>query len=295
MNEQKQTIREAYQRASYFLTQKGHDSANFEAELLLRRLLELDRAHFFMNLDDPFPSHLRQRLDQWLQRRSAGEPIQYILGDQEFFGRVFEVTPAVLIPRPETEILIEMVLTMADQLWSHEALHVVDVGTGSGAIAVTLAAERPHWKVTAIDISAAALEVAQKNAMKHGVQEQITWIHGEYLHPLSSKTSIDIFVSNPPYIPTDVVPTLEKQVAEYEPNLALDGGVDGLKPYRILTKQLSQWTNPKKQLILFEIGSEQGQAVSKLVSEISPEMKVQVKQDLAGRDRVVVGYRNSNL
>ncbi|TCS95574.1 peptide chain release factor N(5)-glutamine methyltransferase [Hazenella coriacea] len=287
-------IREAYQQASSFLAQKGIDSPTFEAELLMRRLLQIDRTHFFMKLDEPFPVELQSRWDEWLQRRGVGEPIQYILGDQEFFGRLFEVNPSVLIPRPETEILIETVLTTADQLWSQEPLHVVDVGTGSGAIAVTLAAERPHWKVTAIDISLSALEIAQKNATKHGVREQITWIHGEYLHPLSTNTPVDICVSNPPYIPTDVVPTLEKQVAQYEPLLALDGGVDGLEPYRVLTKQLAQW-KAKKQLICFEIGSEQGQAVSSWVSQISLEMTVQVKQDLAGRDRVVVGYCNSNI
>ncbi len=285
------TIREAYQWASSFLREMGNSSPEFEAELLIRRLLGADRTRFFTMWREPWPEELTPCLQQWIQRRMQGEPIQYIVGDQEFYGRVFEVNPSVLIPRPETELLVETVLREADKEWKDKPLRVVDVGTGSGVIAVTLAAERPHWHVTAIDISKAALQTAKKNAARHGVEERIEWICGEYLTPLmKSAPPPDIVVSNPPYIPSGDIPHLEEQVSRFEPRLALDGGEDGLNPYRVLTRQLAKWNGKKVRLVCFEIGADQGREVSAMVQKISGDVNVSVRRDLAGRNRIIVGW-----
>ncbi|MFD1422548.1 peptide chain release factor N(5)-glutamine methyltransferase [Laceyella tengchongensis] len=286
------TLREAYRRASSFLQDNGaEENANFEAELLIRRLVGLDRTQFFMRLSDPFPTDLATKLEEWLRRRATGEPLQYIVGDQEFYGRVFQVSPAVLIPRPETELLIEAVIDEAERRFAEDELRVVDVGTGSGAIAVTLALEKPQWQLTAIDLSASALEVAQMNAARYGVREQICWLQGDLLAPVGAGLSdIDILVSNPPYIPSQTVYELERQVRDFEPHLALDGGDDGLSPYRRMVSALaSVKAGPK--LICFEIGADQGRAVAELLASVCQE--VTVKQDLAGLDRIVVGWRST--
>ncbi|TCW39272.1 peptide chain release factor N(5)-glutamine methyltransferase [Laceyella sacchari] len=286
------TLREAYRRASSFLQDNGaEENANFEAELLIRRLVGLDRTQFFMRLSDPFPTDLATKLEEWLRRRASGEPLQYIVGDQEFYGRVFQVSPAVLIPRPETELLIEAVIDEAERRFAEDELRVVDVGTGSGAIAVTLALEKPQWQLTAIDLSVSALEVAQMNAKRYGVREQICWLQGDLLAPLGAGLSdIDILVSNPPYIPSQTVYELERQVRDFEPYLALDGGEDGLSPYRRMVSALaSVKAGPK--LICFEIGADQGRAVAELLASVCQE--VTVKQDLAGLDRIVVGWRST--
>lgn len=283
------SIREAFREASSFLEGRGIKDPMFEAELLLRHLLEWDRARFFMRLSENWPEALDKRLEAWLQRRAQGEPIQYIVGDQAFYGRRFLVNQRVLIPRPETEILVERVMDEAEDRWGHQALRVVDVGTGSGAIAITLALEKPHWQVTAIDLSQDALEVAKENARLHQVDGRIRWLEGSYLSGLSIREPIDILVSNPPYIPSRIIEQLEKQVRDYEPRLALDGGEDGLNPYREICQAFARWEN-KPRLVAFEIGYDQGKAVSELVKKIPGATQVSVYQDLAGLDRVVMGW-----
>jgi release factor glutamine methyltransferase len=285
----KRTIREVYGGASSFLQERGILSHQWEAEWLLRRLLGVDRARFFMIWHEEMKEENEWRLQTWLQRRGQGEPLQYILGDQVFYGRLFQVNSAVLIPRPETELLVERVIQEADIIWQDQPLDVVDVGTGSGVIAITLACEKPHWQVIAVDISAEALQVARTNARLHGVEKKIRWIHDSYLNSFQKeKRPVQILVSNPPYIPTAVVPTLEKQVARYEPHLALDGGVDGLEPYRILTRQCAAWPHAPR-LLCFEVGTGQAEQVAQLIKQIASEVTVSVYPDLTGCDRVVVG------
>ncbi|MBA4602943.1 peptide chain release factor N(5)-glutamine methyltransferase [Thermoactinomyces mirandus] len=287
MNER--TVREVWRKASSFLRQNGIDSPEFEAEYMMRRIIGLDRAHFFAGMQEDWPPALELRLDNWLKRRIQGEPLQYIVGDQAFFGRAFEVEPGVLIPRPETELLVEAVLEEGTMISADRPFHAVDVGTGSGVIAITLALEKPRWQITAIDLSAQALAVAERNARKYGVEDRILWFEGSFLEPLKREYSpIDILVSNPPYIPAGEIGMLEKTVSHYEPRLALDGGADGLDAYRAIVRQLSEWP-ARPRLIAFEIGADQGDEVARLFQGMENVVNIEVRQDLAGKDRIVIG------
>lgn len=284
------TVREAYQRASYFLHSEGIASTSFEAELMLRQLLDLDRTRFFLEMDQKFPEEKNNQLWEWLQARKQGVPLQYLVGEQYFYGRSFQVEPGVLIPRPETEILVEQVLQKADTEWNQAPLHVVDVGTGSGVIAVTLAIERPEWEVIAIDCSSTALHIAQKNAQLHEVKSRITWYEGSWLLPLLQQNrKVDILVSNPPYIPSEEISTLEKQVRDHEPHLALDGGVDGLDPYREMISQIPKVLNCPG-LVAFEVGEDQSRAVAQLLRKLSESIEVIIIKDLANKERIVMGW-----
>lgn len=284
------TVREAWREASSFLRQKGITSPEFEAEYMMRRILGVDRAQFFAGMEEPWPSALACKLGEWTDRRVQGEPLQYIVGDQAFFGRIFEVEPGVLIPRPETELLTEAVLEEGTAIFAERPLHVVEVGTGSGAIAITLALEKPHWQITAIDLSGPALDVAKRNARRFGVEDRIVWVQGSFLEPLRQEyPPVDILVSNPPYIPADEIGKLEKTVSHYEPHLALNGGADGLDAYRALVRQLSEWP-VCPELIAFEIGADQGAEVARLLQGMKNAVQIEVKQDLAGRDRIVTGW-----
>lgn len=287
----KQTVGEAWRWASSFLQQYQVEDSNFEAELLLRFALGWDRTRFFTHLDESLDPSVYHRYQKWLHRRREGVPLQYLMGEQEFYGRLFQVNESVLIPRPETEILVETVLRETKE-WSDQNRQVVDVGTGSGAVAVTLAAERPSWGITAVDCSPQALQVAKGNAGNHHVEERIDWYQGSWLSPLQERDiKVDILVSNPPYIPTAVIPGLEVQVRDHEPILALDGGSDGLDPYRKIL-DMAPGVLKYPGLIVFEVGDEQSEAVSLWINEIWPKATVSVFPDLAGRNRVVSAWVN---
>ncbi|WP_124728504.1 peptide chain release factor N(5)-glutamine methyltransferase [Staphylospora marina] len=280
------TVREAWLRASSFLREHRVASAEWEAEVMIRELTGRDRTRFFSGLSDPLPPETASRLEEWLRRRTQGEPLQYLLGHQDFFGRTFRVTPDVLIPRPETEILVETVIRDLKDV-SGQPIHFVDAGTGSGAIAVTLALEFPEARVTAVDVSEAALAVARENARMHGVENRIHWVCGDFLKPLANRgISADVLVSNPPYIPTGDIGGLQPEVRDHEPRLALDGGTDGLGPYRVMAAELSRWPGRPDRLF-FEIGHDQGTAVRQILKEAFPDAEVHVLPDLAGKDRIV--------
>lgn len=281
-----QTVGEVYQQASSFLGNA------FEAELLLRKMLGYDRTSFYLAFSKRFPRTKMEKWQEWLNRRKTNQPIQYIIGEQEFYGRVFEVNESVLIPRPETEILVEKVLEQIDKHWRNQPVQVVDLGTGSGAIAVTLAVERSHVQVIAIDCSNEALQVAAKNAYRHGVGDQIVFLQGDFLAPLRDKeTSIDVVVSNPPYIPSKEINELESQVRDFEPILALDGGIDGLQAYRKILSQLQTWELFSNRFLLaFEIGYSQKELVEELLRLNFDNATVKTYPDLAGLDRVVTAY-----
>ncbi len=287
------TIREAHLGASSFLREAGSADPKFEAELLLRHVLNMDRTAFLISMQEPIAQEAVEKLAVLCQRRAKREPIQYMIGKQEFYGRDFCVAPGVLIPRPETEILIEQILKQAGQLWlNEEPLDVVDIGTGSGAIALTLACERPEWNISTIDLSMDAISIARRNAEALGVAERVQFLNGDLAEPLiSGNKQVDILVSNPPYIPSADVNELDEEVRDYEPILALDGGEDGLDCYRRICSALPQILKPVA-LVGFEVGIHQAQAVAELLQSSNQIDEVLIVPDLAGIDRVVLGWRS---
>jgi release factor glutamine methyltransferase len=217
-------------------------------------------------------------------RRTALEPVAYIVGQKEFFGLDFFVDRRALVPRPETELLVQLALAHASRLMPRPSpLLIADIGTGSGAIAVTLAAKLPGARLYATDLSADALAVAARNVERHGLTARVMLLHGDLLAPLPGP--IDLIVSNPPYT---VLAEVEPNVLAHEPHLALEGGPDGAALYRRLLANAPAYLRPGGAVLL-EIGAWQGELVAGLLREALPAATVTVHQDLAGHDRVVVG------
>ncbi|MCB9458163.1 MAG: peptide chain release factor N(5)-glutamine methyltransferase [Anaerolineaceae bacterium] len=253
-----------------------------DAEWLLCHLLDVPQSYLIAHSADTLPHNQRAQFDQLIARRVSGEPVAYIIGEVGFYGRTFAVSSVVLIPRPETERLIEAALSLLNR-WQQPV--IVDIGTGSGAIAVTLAAECPQAAVYATDISPEALEIARQNAARH--QVHVAYSQGDLAEPLLSMLpkQVNLLVANLPYIASDEVPTLD--VSQHEPTLALDGGPDGLDLVRRLLGQVSQLCTDDA-VILLEIGADQGQAIIDLAKSILGEVSVHIERDYAGLDRLAV-------
>lgn len=253
---------------------------NLEAQLLLAEVLQKSRTWCLAHPDVCLSQKTIQVADSYLQRALEGEPLPYILHRQEFFGLPFEVTPAVLIPRPETEMLVEHALTWLN---SHPGIRIVtDIGTGSGCIAITLALKAPSIKILASDISFAALQVAQSNAQFHHVRDHIHFIQSDLLTGISTK--LDLICANLPYIPGQTLNNLP--VARHEPRIALDGGPDGLRIIETLLRQARLQVNPGGCLLL-EIEYTQEESGFVLARSIFPEAEIQVERDLAGHPRLL--------
>lgn len=290
------TIYKQLQLATAFLRAQGVEEAKENAELLLLHVLKLDRAQLLLRWQEPFPAKTLMEWGDLLERKGNGEPIQYIVGEAWFYGRRFIVSPDVLIPRPETELLVEAVLTHTS-LWDKASLHVLDVGTGSGAIAVTLQAERPYWNVIASDLSFAALAQAKQNAQQYDVVKQMSWVEGDLLQPFITADGlkhdgkmIDVLISNPPYIPQADMEGLQREVKDYEPHLALVGGNDGLDPYRAMIDVLAQLPN-KPKVVAFELGIHQPAIVADMLRSLQAWDEISIITDYAGIDRHVVAIR----
>ena len=281
------SIREAFAEASSFLEYCGVMEPQRNAQLLLEFVLGLTGTSYYMALPEPFPEDRRCVWEAAVNRKGDGVPAQYIIGEQEFYGYSFEVTSDVLIPRPETELLVEEVLKYGQELTPRpdEGLRVVDIGTGSGAIAITLAMQSKGWEVFASDISPDALEVAARNAKQLGAQ--VEFRQGNLLEPFAGMRP-DILVSNPPYIPAEDIEELQPEVRDYEPRTALDGGPDGLNPYRIMIAQLPLLSAPPR-LIAFELGMGQAGDVAELLRKAGHWEKIVTVPDLAGINRHVLG------
>jgi release factor glutamine methyltransferase len=247
-----------------------------DAEVLLAHVLRCDQAALLTHPERLLSPAEADQLESFLNRRLASEPMQYITGSQEFFGLLFEVTQAVLIPRPETEHLVEAALEHI----GGEAVRILDVGTGSGAIAVSLAHARPQSHLTAVDLSPAALEVARRNAQRHGVLDRVTFLQSNLLGSVDGP-DFDVVVSNPPYIAEGEV--LEPQVSNYEPHPALYAGPTGLEVYERLIPEARKVLKPGGWLLL-EIGFGQQPAVEALLRDWR---SVSVVHDLQGIPRVV--------
>jgi len=269
-----------------YLNARGIENPSFDADMLMMRALgDISRIDLFMYMAEPIEDEEEEEFFEMIKRRGEHIPLQYILGKCEFYGLEFEVDERVLIPRADTETLIEAVLEKAKD---SGISHVLDIGTGSGAIAISLVKNGVN-RAMGMDISEGALEVARKNAAKTGVGESIKFIHGDILNDEVSFRVFDAVVSNPPYIRTEVIPTLMEEVKGHEPMGALDGGEDGLIFYREITRKAAD-TLKEGGWLFYEIGFDQGQQVSEMLIESGFEA-VEVRKDLAGNDRVVMGRK----
>lgn len=250
-------------------------------------LLGWDRSRLLLDWREPFPAKLAEAWQAMLERRAAGEPVQYITGEQEFMGLALEVNPAVLIPRPETELLAEAVIRLAGALWGDQPFTIADIGTGSGAIAVSLAKRMPGCRVLACDLSAEALATAGRNAARHGVAERVDLVQGDLLTPLIvAGRNPDALVSNPPYIASGDIPRLARHVRDHEPRMALDGGADGLDFYRRIVGQLEELPAVPR-LVAFETGMGQAGEVAAMLRRAGHWEDVAILRDYAGIERHV--------
>lgn len=245
------SLLEVLQGSTDFLKKNQVEQPRLNAEHLLAHVLNIPRLELYLQFERLLEEKELAPLRELLRQRSKGIPLQHLLGTVDFFGRIFSIDARALIPRPETEQLIERALTYKNRE------HILDVGTGSGAISITLALENKHAKIEAIDLSREALELAQENAQRHEITH-ITWHHGDLLEPLSKKQSpacFDLIIANLPYIPKEEIPTLAREIA-HDPVMALDGGIDGLDLIRRLIEGASTYLKPGGYLLL-EIGKDQ--------------------------------------
>lgn len=273
------TRQSALERAREQLARHKIEDAALEAELLLRHTLKIDRAQLYTEPDCELKSKHADTYKTFIKRRIKGEPSAYITGHREFYGLDFFVDKRVLIPRPETEILVEQAITHAKTFPNPV---IVDVGTGSGAIAVSLAKNLPRAEIFAIDISKAALKVATRNCIEHKVDDRVKLLQGDLLEP--APLLVDIIVANLPYVLTEEV--LKVNTSGFEPRLALDGGADGLETIKNLCLQAKDRLRPNGCMLL-EIGMGQSRVVSDILKEIYPAATIEIVPDLSGIERVI--------
>lgn len=277
------TLQEWVEKGAALLRAGPHpERARADAEYLLRYLLDHERAALLARWKERLHENEAARYVALLERRQAGEPIQYILGETEFYGLPFRVTPDVLIPRPETEHLVERVIALCRDL---ERPRLVDVGTGSGAIAVALAHALPRAHVTATDLSAGALEIAKENAARNGVADRVRFLRGDLLCPVATEC-FDVVASNPPYVATTERASLAVEVRDHEPAMALFAGCDGLTVYRRLIAQAVEQIVSGGSIVL-EIGYGQKEALAGLLTASRFE-SLEFVPDLQGITRVAV-------
>ena len=282
-------VREALTRAAGQLAAHPdlRPTAVQDATVLLMHALGLDRAALIAHPERSLTREQLADIQRLVERRLRFEPIQYILGTQEFYGLELKVSPAVLIPRPETETLVEAVLA---RLPHDSPLRIVDIGTGSGAIAIALAVALPRAHVTALDLSPAALDVACENAATHGVAGRVRFFDSDLLAAVAGEASFDAILSNPPYIPQGDAPTLHAQVREFEPAMALFAGVEGLDIYARLIPESAQSLRTGGLLAL-EIGYGQRDAIAALLAGWDD---VEFVEDLQGIPRVALARRRES-
>ena len=289
----RQTLRVAMIAAGRLLSAAGVENARLDAELLLRYVLGINQAEFYLRMDDVIEADAERRFWRLLQRRARREPLAYITGHKEFWSLEFKVTPDVLIPRPETELLVEAALERTRSMFK-SGLKILDIGTGSGAIAVCLAKELREAQISAVDISNAALQVARANAERHGVADRIRFAQGDLFAPAAEeRESFDLIVTNPPYIPSADLAELAPEIRAWEPIAALDGGADGLDIYRRIVNECRGYLAAEGHLLL-EIGDVMAQAVGQMIANAGGFETGVLLRDYAGKDRVIATRKGSS-
>jgi len=271
-----------------YLAQKGCESPRVDAEVLLAHALGCKRIDLYgLRHGEPADDDMRRRFRELIRKRIEGCPVAYLVGRKEFFSLEFEVSPAVLIPRPDSEIAVMECLALAKSL---AAPRIIDIGTGSGNLAVAIAKHHGGASVAAVDKSADALAVARRNAEKHGAAGRIAFVQGDLFAPLAKEEPFDFVVSNPPYIPTSELPHLPVGVRDYEPSLALDGGPDGYRVFERLIGEAAPFLKPGGWLIV-EIGAPQEEpARRRLTAHGGYELEATV-HDYSGHPRVLKARR----
>ena len=295
-DEEKWTIGRLLNWTTDFLREKGADSARLDAEVLLAHARGCQRIELYTAFEEVAADDLRESFRDLVRRRAAGTPVAYLVRHREFFSLSFQVTPDVLIPRPETELIVVRVLDLAKSLGgkspgTDDSLRIADVGTGSGILAVCCARHLPDSMVTAIDISPDALVVAQTNAQQHDVAARIEFYESDLFAAVTSEDKFDVIVSNPPYVASHEMDQLDPGVREHEPHLALDGGEQGTDIIARLIPQAAQRLQPGGWLLM-EVGPYNADKVEALVQQCE-QLSLQVTiPDLAGHPRVVQAQRN---
>jgi release factor glutamine methyltransferase len=279
------TVLEAIQKSAEFLGKKNVESPRLQAELLLAHLLKMPRMKLYLNFERKLSEKETGDFREFVKRRAAREPLQHITGSTSFCGYEISVNRHVLVPRPETELLAELGWNFLSMLNSQTAT-ALDFCTGSGCIAIALAAKRPGAKIYATDISAEALTLAKENATKNKVAERIEFLQGDGFGAFKIKNRFDLIVSNPPYIASAEIETLQPEVRDFDPRIALDGGADGLNFYRLIASQARTFLNPGGK-IMVEFGDGQAEAIRKIF-ENEKWIVEAVKDDYSQRARILI-------
>lgn len=291
------TVLKIIQWTTEYLKGKGVDNPRLDSEVLLAHLLKLDRVGLYLNFDRPMSSEELASYREMIKRRSAREPLQYITGRQEFWSLDFKVTPDVLIPRPDTEILVEEALKVVSGRWPAVGENrplILDLCTGSGCIAISLAKELKDAVVFAADASAAALQIARENAETNGVLDRVVFLKGDLYGALDNRPpttghrplSFDLIASNPPYVKNTDIPDIQAEVRDYEPRMAVDGGHEGLEFYKRIVEGAPDHISPGGWLMM-EVGEGQAEAVSRMTGLSNSFEPASIVKDLAGIERVV--------
>ena len=282
------TVLEALNSASNYLQNKGIKSSRLNAELLLSHVLNCKRLELYLSFDRPLQKSEIDSYRELLKRRSTFEPLQYIIGKVEFYGLEFEVNQSVLIPRPETELLVEAVI---ESVAKDENINILDIGSGSGNISIALAKNIPSCTVVGIDISEEAIETSTRNAKLNGVESQLMFVKKNILNGIEiNENSFDVVVSNPPYVSVADFVNLDPELRLYEPQIALTDESDGLSFYRNISV-LSRSLLKNNGKLFFEIGVGQSDAVKKILID-SDYKNIVIIKDYSDIERVIIGEKN---
>ncbi|RHM57100.1 peptide chain release factor N(5)-glutamine methyltransferase [Mitsuokella sp. AF33-22] len=291
MNDRIWTIGRILKWTEGYFADKGLESPRLDAEVLLSHVLKKQRIYLYVHFDEPLQPEELAAYREMVKKRVMHVPVAYILGEREFMGLTFKVTPDTLIPRPDTEILVQAAIDRLKAMPASDdtALHIADIGTGTGAICLSVLHYLPQATAETVDISPAARAVAEENAEQLGLADRITFHTGDLLVPLAGRTFAAI-LSNPPYIPEADIGTLAPEVRTKEPHTALSGGADGLDFYRRLAAEAPQMLAPNG-FLAFEVGIHQARDVAALAKANPLIGKTEILPDYAGIDRVVVAWR----
>jgi release factor glutamine methyltransferase len=276
-----------------YLTSKGIDSPRLSAELLISHVVGLKRIELYTQFDKQVPQHQLNQLHELVKRAGLYEPVAYLTGKTEFYSLELDITADCMIPRPETELLVQRAIEF---LRTHSGVqYVCDLCTGSGCIAVAIAKNFPNGRITATDISAAALAVTARNVEKHRLEERIKLLCGDLFEPVIKQLDVnqfDLIVCNPPYVSTAEYENLDKNIKDYEPEFALLAGKDGMDIYRRIVTEVDKFLKPGAVLML-EIGYAQGPAVRELLEQTGAFAEIKIEKDFHDNDRIVTAIRIS--